>query len=238
MIKLSDPVQPRPVVARSDGRRLRFPAMNGLTGQEAAERLDRRGGQIWVFRYGHGSTYVYDCQERQGGACIVVGHAWMGEPTKHDPRLTLDTADARASLASSMEATRDRANAGVPADAAERYVLAHRDLLDTDAGYAQIGCVIALVSTVVGLIVGAILAWLLTERVEVGVLIISPIVGFLVALFAEGPLASLAVGIPALRDRIELLSVIWSVVVPGVLTAVAIVALTLYSGSGNPLSDF
>jgi hypothetical protein len=212
--------------------------MNGLTGQEAAERLDRRGGQVWVFRYGHGSTYVYDCQERQDGACVVVGHPWMGKPTKHDPRLILDTAEARATLASLMEEMRDLSNAAVPAEAAERYVLAHRDLLDTDAGYAQIGCFIALVSTAVGLVVGAILAWLLTERVEGGVLIISPIVGFLVALFAEAPLASLAVRIPALRDRIELLSVVWSVIVPGVLTAVLIVALTALGDSGNPLTDF
>jgi hypothetical protein len=212
--------------------------MNGLTGQEATERLDRRGGQVWVFRYGQGSSYVYDCLERQNGACVVVGHAFLREPTEHDLRLVLDTAESRASLASAMEAKRDHANIDVPRDAAERYVLAHRDLLDTDGGYAQVGCFIGLVSTAVGLIVGAILAWLLTEQVVGGVLIISPIIGLLVGLLAEAPLGSLAVRVPALRDRIELLSVLWSAIVPGVLTAIAIVALTLLGSEGSPLSNF
>jgi uncharacterized membrane protein YeaQ/YmgE (transglycosylase-associated protein family) len=212
--------------------------MKGLTGHEAAKRLERRGGQFSVFRYGQGSTYAYDCRERQAGAAVVMGHAWAREPTDRSFRIVLDTDEARAELARAMEAVRDRANAGLPVDASERFVLTHREQLDTDAGYAQIGCALALLSTVVGLIVGTVAAWLLTDRVEGGVLIIGPIIGFVGGLLVEAPLSALAVRVPPLRDRIELLSVAWSSIVPGVVTAIAIVALTALGGGGNGANDF
>ena len=116
-------------------------ARAALSGSQAVARLERRGGQVWVFRYGYGSAAKYTCAGREDGATVITGPI----PTHNEPgcqhrRWVLTTDLERDSLAHDMEAARTR----LSASAGDGYELLHRDVLDTDAGYAQVGCVLAL----------------------------------------------------------------------------------------------
>jgi hypothetical protein len=201
--------------------------VRSLTASEAVARLDRRGGQIWVFRRGYGAQAEFDCIDREGGHAVVVGKSRPNAPERYGPRrFVLGSDEDRARLVRDMELARDRANAGLER-VEYRYELVHSDILDADAGYGQVGCVVAVASVVVGLIVGGIVGWAAAGGVNGTALVIASIVGFVVGFLGIEPVSSVAVNHPALRDRITDLAIVWFIVVPGVVTAVTVIAMTI-----------
>ncbi len=203
--------------------------MKGLTGAQAVERLERRGGQVAVFRQGTGTRFVFDCVGRDQGRAVVAPHSPDSAPG--GGRALASDSD-RAALGRQMEEERNRANASVQGDAPQ-WVLVHRDILTTDGGYAQVGCFLALFSAIVGLVAGAIVASLVAGRVEVSGLLVGPVVGFVVGFFVIEPIALIAVYIPPLRDRLVPFAYGWMAIVPGAVTALTIIAITLWSTSGT-----
>jgi uncharacterized membrane protein YeaQ/YmgE (transglycosylase-associated protein family) len=201
--------------------------MKGLTGAQAVERLERRGGQVAVFRRGTGTWFVFDCVGRDQGRAVVAPHSPNSAPG--GGRILASDSD-RAALAREMDEERDRANAGWGTDASG-YVLVHRDILATDAGYAQVGCFLALFSVVVGLILGLIIGWIATSEVKGDALLVGPVVGFVVGFFGTEVVARIAVYIPPLRDRLETVAYAWTAIVPGVLTAATIIVMTMSSST-------
>jgi hypothetical protein len=113
-----------------------------------------------------------------------------------------------------------------------RYELVHRDILDSDAGYAQVGCFVALLSMVVGLVVGAVGGLAVSGGINGTALVIASIVGFVVGFLGVEPVASIAVNHPRLRDNITDLAIGWSIVVPGVVTALTVIVLTVQFAAG------
>ncbi len=200
-------------------------AARDLTAQRAAQRLERRGGQVLVqarvretgalFPKDRPATYRY--VGRETGAAVISGPA--------EARWVLLTDADRASLAGHMaELTDDlNARAGTPGLV---YVLDHRDELESDGGYGQIGCVLALVSTAIGLVLGIAAAWLLTSHLNIGSTVVGSIAGFLVAMYTADAVGSVLTGIPALRDRVVDLVNIYMSVVPGLITFLFIVVAT------------
>ena len=201
--------------------------MSSLTPTEAVARLQRRGGQVWVFRRGYGAQAEFDCIDREGGHAVVVGKSRPNAPERYGPRrFVLGSDEDRARLARDMELARDRANAGLER-VESRYELEHRDILDVDAGYGQVGCVVAVASIVVGLVVGGVAGWAATGGVEGSALVIGSIVGFVVGFLGIAPVASVAVNHPALRDRITDVAIAWFIVVPGLVTALTVIAMAI-----------
>jgi hypothetical protein len=201
--------------------------VSSLTPTEAVARLERRGGQVWVFRRGYGAQAEFDCIDREGGHAVVVGKSRPNAPERYGPRRFVLASDAdRTRLAQDMEIARDRANADLER-VEYRYELVHRDILDSDAGYAQVGCFVAVLSIAVGLVVGGIAGWVATGGVEGPALVIGSIVGFVVGFLGIGPVSSVAVNHPALRDRITDLAIAWFIVVPGVVTALTVITMAI-----------
>ena len=206
--------------------------MKGLTGAQAVERLERRGGQVAVFRRGHGIKRVFDVVGRDEGRAVVAGRSPDSAPPSANSGRVIASDSDRAALARELENARDEANARLEGEQ-WRYVLVHRDILQTDAGYAQVGCFLALFSVVLGLIVGPIIGWLVTGQINGSALLVGPVVGFIVGFFGTEVVAAIAVYIPPLRDRLETVAYAWMAVVPGVLTAATIVVMTIWSGTAG-----
>jgi hypothetical protein len=199
--------------------------MRGLSGEEAVARLERRGGQVWVFRQGYGSAYSFLSTRADGVLAVAVrreGGAVGRRPKDREVRTDAD----RTALARDMEAVRDAANAPLAEGVAHRYVLTHRDQLQADGGYAQVGCVLAIGSVLVGLIVGEIAVWLTTETLAGWPAVWAVVVGFVIGFFGIEPIAAVLVLFPPLRDRIEVIAYSWMGIVPGVVTAIATPILT------------
>ena len=202
--------------------------MNGLTGAQAVELLERRGGQVAVFRRGTGTSFVFDCVGRDQGRAVVAPHSPDSAP---GGRRILASDSDRAALAREMEDELDRVNTGRQVDATG-YILVHRDILATDGGYAQIGCFLALFSVIIGLVAGPILAWVVTGRVELTGLLVGLVVGFVVGFLGIELVARIAVYIPPLRDRLVSTAYLWMAVIPGAVTAGTIIVMTLRSTQG------
>jgi hypothetical protein len=201
--------------------------MSGLTGSQAVARLERRGGQVWVFRRGYGSQVQFDCIDREDGDAVVVGKSTPGASHKYGPRrFLLHTQEDRQTLAGEMDRLQEVANADLER-VEYRYELVHRDILDSDAGYAQVGCFVAVLSIVVGLVVGLLGGLAVSGGFNGTALVIASIVGFVVGFLGVEPVSSIAVNHPRLRDHITDLAIAWSIVVPGVVTALTVIVLTL-----------
>ena len=89
--------------------------------------------------------------------------------------------------------------------------------------YGQIGCLLALVSTAVGLTLGLIVAWLMTAGLNVGAAVVAPIAGLLAGMYTADAVGSVLTGIPALRDRAVTLVSLYMAIVPGLITLLIIV---------------
>jgi hypothetical protein len=87
--------------------------------------------------------------------------------------------------------------------------------------------VVAVLSIVVGLVVGGVGGWIATSGVNGSALVIGSIVGFVVGFLGIEPVSSIAVNYPTLRDRITDLAIGWFIVVPGVVAAVAVMVATI-----------
>jgi hypothetical protein len=98
------------------------------------------------------------------------------------------------------------------------YVFSHRDELQVDGGYGQVGCLLALVSTAVGLVIGLAIAWLVTGGVSGGSALVGSVVGFMVAMFTADTVGTLLTSVPALRDRVVTLVYLYTSIVPGLIT--------------------
>ena len=201
--------------------------MAGLTGSSAVERLERRGGEVWVFRTGYGAEVKFECIDREEGHAVVVGRSTPQAAERYGPRrIVLATQRDRDRLARDMDHALASANAGLER-VEHRYQLEHRDAFDTDAGYAQVGCVVALLSAVVGVGLGLLGGWLTTGALALPGAIVGSIVGFVVGFMGVGPVLSIAIDRPAFRDRITDIAMIWFIVVPAVLTAVVTIAVAI-----------
>jgi hypothetical protein len=192
-----------------------------LDGARAVARLERRGGEVWVFRRGHGSKGTFRCTGREeDGAAIVVGSGSAGATSVDgEGRWVLRTDLDRRSLAGAMEATRDRLNAS----AGGEYALVHRDLIQSDAGFGQVGCLMAVASVIVGLVIGLVVVSVLGGAPTLVGSGAGVIIGFLVGLYTADSVASVAVLVPALRDRIVNFAYAWMLIVPGVVTVLTMV---------------
>jgi len=206
--------------------------VKGLTGAKAVERLQRRGGEVWVFRRDYGSQVKFRCIEREDGNAVVVGKS---EPASELPyrirRFVLSDEAKRAALATEMERVRDLANNGL-----ERveytYELTHRDDLASDAGYGQIGCLLTVPSILGGVIIGLLFSSIAIRYTSLTDAVIGSIIGFVVALVSFEPVSGIAYRVPWLRDRIDVLYFGWLLIVPGIATAVAIVVLAMRATGG------
>ena len=199
--------------------------MDGLTGEEAVARLEQRGGQVWVFRRGYGSVYTFHFARADGAVAVSVRQEAGAVGQRPKDRVLRADAD-RTALARDMEAVRDAANASLADGVADRYVLVHRDQLQADGGYAQVGCVLAVGSILVGVIVGEIAVWLTAGRLVGWPAVGAAVVGFVAGFIAVDPLGALLVRVPPLRDRIETIAYAWMTIVPGIVTAIATPILT------------
>ena len=197
-------------------------ASREFTPEEAVARLERRGGVIAVqarvreggASFPTGEPPTYRCAGREDGATLITG------PRK--TRWLLRTDADRASLAANMMKVRDAQSARLGGPGLV-FVLGHRDELQADGGYAQFGCLFALVSTVVGLVIGIAVAWLVTGDVDGGYALIAPVAGFLVAMFTGDAVGSALTSAPALRDHVVDLAYLYMTVMPGLLTFLIIV---------------
>jgi hypothetical protein len=140
----------------------------------------------------------------------------------------------RAALAREMEGARDAANAALEGEP-WRYVLVHRDILASDAGYAQVGCFLALFSVIAGLILGPIIAWIVIGEIKGDALLVGPVIGFIIGFFGIDVVARIAVYIPPIRDRLETIAYAWMAVVPAVLTAATIIVWTMSSRASGSM---
>ena len=146
---------------------VRAVAPRDLTAQEAAAVLERRGGQVDVRTRVRASgsfsptdkTATYRCRGRKDGATVIEGPG--------EKRWLLRTDADRASLAADMARVKDSLDAH-SAGPGLVVVLNHRDELQSDGGYGQVGCLLALVSTAVGLAVGLATAWFMTGGISGG----------------------------------------------------------------------
>ena len=197
-------------------------AARDLTARQAVARLEQRGGQLLVHaRVREGGAFfstndiaTYRCVGRDNGSTAVVG--------PHGKRWLLRTDPDREALADDLERERDARNANA-AGPGIVYVYGHRDELQTDGGYGQIGCFLALISTAVGLVLGIAVAWLLTGGVNASAALVGSLAGFLTAMFTADAVGSVLAGIPALRDRVVTLVNVFALVVPGLITFLIIV---------------
>jgi hypothetical protein len=197
-------------------------AARDLTAREAAERLERRGGEVRVearvreggARFPTEDVATYRCLGREDGATVITGPAGR--------RWLLRTDADRASLADDMTKVRDdrTTHAGGPGLV---YVFGHRDELQSDGGYGQIGCFLSLMSTVAGVVLGIAVAWLVTDGVNVGYAVVGSIAGLLAATYTADAVGSALAGVPALRDRVVHLVNLYASIVPGLITFVIIV---------------
>ena len=80
---------------------------------------------------------------------------------------------------------------------------------------------------IVGLIIGLIAAWIATGGETLAAPIAGVVVGFVVGFFGSEPVASAAVRVPYLRDRVVNLVYVWLLVVPCLVTAITIVVASL-----------
>ena len=139
-----------------------------------------------------------------------------------EKRWLLRTEADRASLAADMARVKDSLDAH-SAGPGLVVVLNHRDELQSDGGYGQVGVLLALVSTAVGLAVGLATAWFMTGGISGGFALVGSIAGFLVAMYTADEVGSWLTGIPALRDRVVTLVYLYAAVVPGLIAFLIIV---------------
>jgi hypothetical protein len=86
--------------------------VKGLTGAQAVARLERRGGEVWVFRRGYGSQVVFSCVGREEGHAIVaIADVAESQRAVRDRRLVIRSDADRVALEHEMETARDEANA-------------------------------------------------------------------------------------------------------------------------------
>ena len=203
-------------------------AARDLTARAAVARLEKRGGQVRVHaRVREGGAFfatsdmaTYRFLGPEGGGTAVVGPDGKTWPLQTD-------AD-RASLADDMARVRDDLNANADGPGIV-YVFGHRDELQTDGGYGQIGCFLALVSTAVGLVLGIAVAGLLTDSFNAGAVLVGSLAGFLTAMFTADPVGAVLAGIPGVRDRVVTLVDVYTSVVPGLITFLIIVIASIQS---------
>ena len=194
--------------------------MADLDARTAVARLDRRSGVIEIRareqarrRYTGGQhDATYRCTGREAGAAIVLG------PSPESRTWVLKSDADRAALTKDVEERLARANAEKESPTVE-YVLRHVDAIETDGGYGQIGCLFALASTVVGWVLGLAVAFVISGGVPTLAAVIAPIVGFVGVMYSSDAIASVAVTFPPARDRIVGLAYLYTIVVPGLVTA-------------------
>lgn len=197
--------------------------MADLDAAAAAARLERRGGQVELrarvranrsFFKGKHEGWYSDGGRVDGAVRLVGSHA-SGE-------WILATDADRARLVADIQHRLDGANADADGPAIE-YYLRHLDY-DDDPGFAQIGCVFALGSIVVGWIVGLILAWVIAGEASWLAVLAAPVLGF-VATLAVGLVDELVLAFPSGRDHVATIGYGWMAVAPGIVTALTLVAI-------------
>ncbi len=183
-------------------------------------RLERRGGEIWVFRLGYGPRARYRYRGREGGAAIVTGPDDFHE----EYRWVLRTDFDRASLAAAMEATVRRLAAD-ERDVATMYELRHRDLLDTDGGYGEVGCLVLVLSAIGAGVMSAVGSFVLEAGHPLGVGMIVFVFGFFGGMYGTEVVIEPALRVPRLRDAIDTVAFVWWLIGPLIVGLAGLVAL-------------
>jgi hypothetical protein len=234
------------------------------SGDDVFRALEERGGAVWAFKTGRGSILDLTYAGNREGAAVISGRVWPEVWADHfDPGregLLLPSGDEMLSLGWEQSAsgglertwvvrTRlDRSNlrrdvdhavavlAGARGETPDDYALIHRPPGETDAGYAQFGCLFALLSTVVGDAIGAIKALLGGEPVPlvVSLAIFAAVIAMTVGFLAIEILLPRLIGrIPALRARAESIGFTAMLSVPAV-TAIAVWLFAPTFGARDP----
>jgi len=197
-------------------------ASRDLTAHDAAQRLEGRGGQLRVearvreggARFPTEDVATYRCLGREQGATVITGPSGR--------RWLLRTDADRRSLADDMAKVKDDLNAHARGPGLV-YVFDHRDELQTDGGYGQVGCLLSLISTAAGVVLGVAVAGVMTDSFNLGYVMVGSIAGFLIAMYTADALGSVLAGIPTLRDRVVNLVALYMSIAPGLITFVIIV---------------
>jgi hypothetical protein len=199
-------------------------------------RLEDRGGAVWAFRQGHGTVLTLSYAGTRDGATVIQGlirsedargardglksegwrptesgleQSWVLHSDLDRSALRRDVHEAIAILAARRGETPDA------------FPLVHRNPGQTDAGYGQIGCVLAMLSAVVGEVVG-IAAILLFQpgRASVHGAVIAFVAAAFIVPWATGDLVpALAGRIGRFRTNAEAVGIVWLLVAPAVAAA-------------------
>jgi hypothetical protein len=154
------------------------------------------------------------------GPGTVVG------PNGH--RWELRTDADRSALADDMAKVRDRLGQHAPGPGV-MYVFNHRDELQTDGGYGQVGCLVAVVSSVVGQVLGIVVALLAIGSVNVGAALIGVVAGVIAAMYTADIVGTVLTGVRGMRDRVVTIMYLYMAILPGLVAFLITVAASAAS---------
>jgi hypothetical protein len=199
--------------------------------RDAIARLERRGGRLRL----HGlaptddpatttgiSLASYDCVGREDGAAIVSGPAPDGK------RWVLRTDVDRTALAEDIRAQIDAVAAVQDDDAQLVVVIRHDDEIQADAGYAQVGCLLGVISTPIGWVIGVATVYLAGGSVSTLLAIAAPIVGLGAVLMSADRVGDVLTSFRPTRDRVVGLMLGLVAVLPGLLTVLLLVVFATW----------
>jgi hypothetical protein len=206
--------------------------------QNPLQRLERGGGAVWAFKEGAGSLFALQHVGVRKGSAEIRGHIHPESLVFEDRPVPVDELarlgwryvegegwERRWVLRSDLDRAdlqRD-ANATIALLAALQdtdpgsFALVYRPPGEEDAGFAQVGCLLAAVSVVVGEVLGMIVTVARSEPIPLlEVAVFAATVGFLVGFLALGVVVPRALAVSAaLRGRAADVTVGLTLVIPG-----------------------
>jgi hypothetical protein len=201
-------------------------------------KLEERGGSVWAFRKGHGAVLKLSYSRGRQGVSIgglisdhdvggdrdeLVSQGWRPTASGLERTWVLDSDLNRSALRRDVDraiAVLAEGRGQMPAS----FPLVHRAPGQDDGGYGQVGCIFAIISALVGEVIG-IVATLLLQPGRASVL--GAVVAFVVAAFilpwATGDFVPAAAGrIGRLRANAENVGYAWMLVAPALVAAATI----------------
>jgi hypothetical protein len=198
-----------------------------------------RGGVVWAFRYRYGTVLTLSHVVTHQGATAIDGFVANGDSgLDRDELMSLGWRPTAGGLKRSwvlypdlnLSALRRDVDQAIGILAARRgqppsaYPLVYRAPGQSDAGFGQVGCLLALLSAVAGDILGTA-AILFVEPGRASVLgpLLAVITGGFIVPLATGDVVPELVGrIARLRSNAENVGYLWMLIAPGVVAAVTV----------------